>query len=120
MPHGMSSSPLYYRLFSAMAFALAEAKLVATFLVTLTYGVYLVSTGLCARALLSAEKGRPLRWTLIVLVAVIFVLSTIDVSLSFSEVMRVFAYYKGPNSANEEFENLSSWVNIMEVRVQSY
>lgn len=100
------------------AFPVDEAHIVALFMEAVTYGVYLVTLGMCLRALFWGNTGRKKRynWPLIVVALLMFVFSTFDVALGLRHNLDAFIYYKGPGGPIEEFKDISYWVNVMKVR----
>ncbi|GJF00792.1 hypothetical protein PsYK624_170930 [Phanerochaete sordida] len=101
---------------AAMAtFPVAEAQIVALFMEAIAYGIYLVTLGLCARALFwgrAAARGRH-HWPLIAVALAMFVFATLDVAFGLRHVLDAFIFYRGPGGPDAEFENISYWVNVM-------
>ena len=97
-------------------FPLAEAQIVSLFLVSITYGIYTVTAGLCARVLICGEIGRRLRVRLIVVAATMLVLTTLGEALCFYDVMRAFILNPGSGSPEEKLEELSDWGSVLKVR----
>ena len=98
-------------------FSLAEAQLVTLGMVSITYGIYLVSTGFCTYVLSRTEAGKRVRyhWQIAV-VTVMFVLITMDVTLKFCQILEAFVWYKGTMTIEEYVEDSWPWMATVEVR----
>ena len=99
-------------------FPVDEAQLVTLFMQCIAYGIYLVTLGLCIRALFWGSTGKKDRynWPLIVVAGFMFVFATLDVAFGLRHNLDAFIFYKGTGGANAEFEDISYWVNVMKVR----
>jgi hypothetical protein len=68
-----------------MSLSLSEAQLLGNWFETLTYGMYFVTCGLCARKLLCIGPGdrcrrpREIRWFILSVGITLFVVATFDV-----------------------------------------
>ena len=104
---------------AAARFPVDEAQIVALFMEAVAYGVYLVTLGLCVRALFWGRAGRKERinWPLVVVAALMAVFATLDVAFGLRHNLDAFIFYKGPGGADAEFEDISYWVNVMKVRL---
>lgn len=100
------------------AFEVAEAQIVALFMESITYGMYLVTLVICARALFFDAQGikRILNWPMIVVMTLMAIFATLDVALGLRHNLEAFIYYSGPGGPEAEFDNISYWVNVMKVR----
>lgn len=101
------------------AFPVAEAQIVALFMEAVAYGVYLVTAGLCARALLGGhrrQRGARRRWPLAAVAGAMALFATLDVAFGLRHNLDAFVFYSGPGGADAEFEDISYWVNVMKVR----
>lgn len=101
-----------------MSFPVDEAQLVALFMEAIAYGVYLVTLGICARALFWDRLGlrRTVNWPMVVVVVLMAVFATIDVALGLRHNLDAFVFYHGPGGPDGEFDNISEWINVMKVR----
>lgn len=97
------------------AFEVAEAQIVALFMESITYGMYLVTLVICARALFFDAQGikRILNWPMIVVMTLMAIFATLDVALGLRHNLEAFIYYSGPGGPEAEFDNISYWVNVM-------
>jgi hypothetical protein len=102
-------------------FPVDEAQLVKLFMTSVTYGIYLVTLGMCIRALFWEQSRRRTHhnWPFIVVTALMFVFATFDVSFALRHNMDAFIFYKGPGGPNAEFEDISNIVNVMTVSARS-
>jgi hypothetical protein len=101
------------------SFPVDEAQLIKVFMEAVAYGVYLVTVGMCVRALFWENIGRRrerLNWPLIVVAALMCTFATMDVSFGLRHNLDAFIFYKGSGGPNAEFEDISYWVNVMIVR----
>ncbi|KAJ7218211.1 hypothetical protein C8J57DRAFT_1732296 [Mycena rebaudengoi] len=94
--------------------SLAEAKLLATFISCLLYGVYLVTLGMTVRVLVTNESGKwrtrsELNWIAIAVCAMLFTNATVNIVLTMVQVMYAFVGYTGPGGATRIFLRGSSW-----------
>ena len=105
---------------TTMSFPVAEAQLVALFMEAVTYGIYVVTFALCARALFWDRQGlknrRAINWPMVVVMVLMSIFATLDVALGLRHNLDAFIFYTGPGGAAAEFDNISYWVNVMKVR----
>ncbi len=101
-----------------MSFPAAEAQVVALFMESIAYGVYVVTLGIACRVLFFDNQGMKKRvnWSMVVVVALMAIFSTLDVSLGLRHNLDAFIFYKGPGGPDAEFDNISYWVNVMKVK----
>ena len=101
-----------------MSFPVAEAQLVALFMEAVTYGIYVVTFAMCARALFWDKQGlkKRINWPMVVVMALMAIFATLDLALGLRHNLNAFIYYTGPGGAAAEFDNISYWVNVMKVR----
>jgi Kef-type K+ transport system membrane component KefB len=99
------------------SFPVDEAQLVALFMEAVAYGIYLVTLGMCLRALFWGSTGKKERynWPLIIVVGLMFVFCTLDVAIGLRHTLDAFIFYKGPGGANAEFADISYWISVMKV-----
>lgn len=103
-----------------MVLSFPAAELIGNFVACILYGVYLVTSGLAGRALLTTERGRirrrsEIKWVNLV-VAVVFLLNgTFDLILSLSLTFRAFVLYTGPGGAEHVFLDAANWQNLAKV-----
>ena len=103
----------------AQSFPVAEAQIVALFMEAVAYGIYLVTLGLCARALAwgrAGERRARFNWPLVAVALAMFVFATLDVAFGLRHVLDAFIFYHGSGGPDAEFEDISYWVNVMKVR----
>ena len=103
---------------AADTFPVDEAQIVALFMESVAYGIYLVTLGLCIRALFWGSTGKKDRynWPLIVVAGLMCIFATLDTAFGLRHNLDAFIFYKGSGGANAEFEDISYWVNVMKVR----
>ncbi|KAM5545449.1 hypothetical protein V8D89_000487 [Ganoderma adspersum] len=95
-------------------FPIDVAQIVALFLESLFYGLYLVSFGMCMYTMLtSSQPRRGQRSMFLVVALLLFVFATLDVALLLRHVLDAFIWYQGPGGALAEFSDISYWVNVM-------
>ena len=107
---------------SATRFPVDEAQLVALFMESIAYGVYLVTLGICVRVLLwgrvvGSRMRRTINWPMVAVVALMAVFATLDVALGLRHNLEAFILYSGPGGPDAEFDDISNWVNVMKVTV---
>jgi hypothetical protein len=100
------------------AFPLAEAQLVALFMECIVYGIYLVTLCTTARVLLWDSVGRreKLNLPMVTVMCLMATFATVDVAMGLKHNLDAFMKFKGHGGANEEFAEMSYWVNVMKVR----
>jgi hypothetical protein len=107
---------------SAEQFPITAAQLAGNFCETLFYGMYLVTCIFCARSLLFTGSGHEerwlrvdeIRWMMVVIASVLFVICTFDVAIGLLHNFRAFVQ---SDNAEKEFLNLGDWINITRVRI---
>jgi len=101
-------------------FPVTEAQIVALFMESVFYGIYLVSLFYCMRALLWSQVNRKMKndinWPMLVVTLLLATFATLDVAFGLRHVLDAFIFYKGPGGAATELEDISYWVNVMKVR----
>lgn len=104
-------------LYSCMmaGFAMAQAQLAALFMQSIAYGVHMVTFAACMYSWFRRPSGSrsSIRW--MVVAVAFFVIGTCDVSFNLYHNILAFIDYKGRGGANEEFQDASSWVNVLRV-----
>ena len=100
------------------AFPVDEAEIVAMFAGCVSYGIYLVTFGMCIHALFWGPTGRKERynWSLVAVAAGMFIFATLDIAFALRHNLDAFIFYQGPGGPTAEFEDISDWVNVMKVR----
>ncbi|EJF60321.1 hypothetical protein DICSQDRAFT_171278 [Dichomitus squalens LYAD-421 SS1] len=95
-------------------FPIDVAQIVALFLESMFYGLYLVSFGMCMYTMLLKSRSRHRQRTVFLVVALLlFIFATLDVALLLRHVLDAFVWYHGPGGAIGEFSDISYWVNAM-------
>ncbi|KAF9255671.1 hypothetical protein L218DRAFT_1008306 [Marasmius fiardii PR-910] len=82
----------------AVTFEITAAQIVALFMESILYGIYLI------------EKQY---WILLVFALLLGLVATNDVAFGLRHSLDAFAYYKGPGGAVEELQDISYWVSVM-------
>lgn len=102
-------------------FPVAEAQIVALFMECIVYGIYLVTLWITARALFFDAAGdrKKANWPMVAVMALMAVFATLDVSLGLKHNLDAFIFSSGPSGPQpeQEFRNISYWVNVMKVRL---
>ena len=96
-----------------------EAQLISLVLESITYGVFLVTFGMCVRELFvgrTTGKRLTYNWPLIAVAALMFILETMNIVCSIKFNHDAFIRYKGPGGASAVFHKISYTVNVMKVR----
>lgn len=92
------------------SFAVDEAQLVALFLESLFYGIYLVTLFVCVRVLFWDSQGKGFKkkvnWSLVVVALLMAVFSTLDVTLGLKHACDAFIFFQGPGGPNGEFADI--------------
>jgi hypothetical protein len=101
-------------------FPITEAQIVALFMESVFWGIYLVTFFLSLRSLLftnNFERRRfsTINWPMVVVVFAMCSFATLDVAVGLLHNIQAFVLYKGAGGAAEEFSNISDWVNITKV-----
>ena len=101
------------------SFPVTEAQIVALFMECIVYGIYLVTIWITARALFFDALGerKKVNWPMVAVMSLMAVFATLDVALGLKHNLDAFIFYTGPGGPQEEFENISYWVNVMKVCV---
>ncbi|KAJ6474927.1 hypothetical protein C8R45DRAFT_751870, partial [Mycena sanguinolenta] len=103
-------------------FPITEAQLTGHYFETLGYGIYLTTCCLCAQTLFwipqpgGGERLRrrsEIRWLLVSVFLVLFVVSTFDDIIGLVHMILAFAKYNGPGGATGELTNIHEWINIV-------
>ena len=94
-----------------------EAQLVSMYMEAIAYGIYVVTFGMCMRALLWSRDGTKKlhNWPMIVFTMTMFIFATLDIAVALRHNLDAFISYKGPGGAQAEFEDISNWVNVVQV-----
>ncbi|KAJ7887345.1 hypothetical protein B0H14DRAFT_2696261, partial [Mycena olivaceomarginata] len=101
-----------------MSLSLSEAQLLGNWFETLTYGMYFVTCGFCARKLLCIgpeDRGRrpsEIRWFILSVGITLFVVATFDVVIGLLHNLQAFAFYTGGGGAAKELSDISGWINV--------
>ncbi|KIP07584.1 hypothetical protein PHLGIDRAFT_412628 [Phlebiopsis gigantea 11061_1 CR5-6] len=95
------------------------AQLVALFMESIFYGLYLVTFGMCMYIMLvRGRSGARQRGVFIAVAVSMFVVATLDVVLLLVHILYAFVWYHGPGSAIGEFLDISVWINA--IRLVTY
>lgn len=100
-------------------FQLPEAQIVGLFMECVAYGMFLVTFGLCMRALLcrreqlAPKAAKDINWGMLIVALLMFLFASFDVAFGLRHNLDAFVYYSGPGGAAEEFKDIGYWVNVM-------
>lgn len=96
-----------------------EAQLISLALESMSYGVFLVTFGMCIKELLLSRSSTLVReaynWPLIAVASLMFVLATMNITSSITLNHDAFVRYKGPGGASAIFNEISYTPNVMKV-----
>ncbi|THG98149.1 hypothetical protein EW026_g4000 [Hermanssonia centrifuga] len=104
---------------SDAAFPITVAQIVALFMESIFYGIYLVTLGHCLKALLCKKdkfifkSRREIKWIMVIVAFLMATFATLDVAFGLRHNLDAFIYYTGPGGATAEFGNITYWVNVM-------
>ncbi|KAF7358615.1 Carboxylic ester hydrolase [Mycena sanguinolenta] len=98
--------------------SLPTAELVAIFIGSVLYGIYLVTLGITTRVLLTKETGHwrtrsEVNWIAVSFCGMLFVNSTLDLSLGMYQIVDAFVLYTGPGGPLDVFMHGSSWQTVI-------
>lgn len=96
--------------------SLAECQLVAVFMTSVAYGIYLVTLGMCLQTLFwpqSAERRVKMNRPLAVAMVLMAIFATLEAAFTLRFAMDGFIYKNGPGGPEAVFRNVSAWVNVM-------
>ncbi|KAF8168632.1 hypothetical protein K438DRAFT_1983774 [Mycena galopus ATCC 62051] len=102
-----------------MSLSLSEAQLLGNWFETLTYGMYFVTCGFCARRLLCIgpedrwRRPSEIRWFNLSVSITLFVVATFDVVVDWasSQLASICILY-GWRGAAQELSDISGWINV--------
>ncbi|EKM60639.1 uncharacterized protein PHACADRAFT_246673 [Phanerochaete carnosa HHB-10118-sp] len=86
---------------------------------SVAYGIFLVTFGLCVKALLCVRDQlvlKPLKdvnWGMFCVAVLMLIFATFDVAFGLRHNLDAFIFYTGPGGPTAEFQDLRSWINIM-------
>ncbi|KAI0060403.1 hypothetical protein BV25DRAFT_1827890 [Artomyces pyxidatus] len=89
------------------------AIIIALFMESVFYGLYLVTFGICMRVLLFKKSATARRPTLIAVALLLFIIATMNIAFSLRHVLDAFVWYKGPGGAEAQLYDISNPVNAM-------
>ncbi|KAJ7205008.1 hypothetical protein GGX14DRAFT_543993 [Mycena pura] len=99
-------------------FPLTEAQIIGNWFETLAYGIYFVTCGFCARALLVIgsegrwRKPNEVNWFMLSVAILLFVVGTFDVIIGLVHNLQAFVFFKGAGGAAQELMNISNWIDV--------
>jgi hypothetical protein len=101
-------------------FGISAAQIVGLWMETLFMGFYLVTCGFALRAFLWHDDGRfkrrsEINWISFITAICLCIVAVFDVALGLLHNIQAFIFYTGPGGSDEEFTNISDWVNVMKV-----
>jgi len=98
-------------------FPLNTAQIVALFVESVFYGMFLITFFHCLRVLLwedgHIKSWRRLHWKMVIASLLMFSFASLDVAFGLRHNIEAFIYFQG--GAIEDFEKLSYWVNVMKM-----
>ncbi|KAK6980989.1 carboxylic ester hydrolase [Favolaschia claudopus] len=97
--------------------SLPAAELIQEVFSCVLYGIYLVTLGMAGRILLTTESGRwrrasEIRWVLVAVSVLLFVNTTLDLTMATITLMQAFILYTGPGGPTHVFEHSSGYQTI--------
>jgi hypothetical protein len=96
-----------------------EGQLLALFVEAIFYGIYLVSFGTCILKILRLRPGHMsagrIHWPFVVATIILFIPSTLDISLGVVRVLDPRFFHSNPATARLKRD----WVNAAKVRVRT-
>lgn len=103
------------------SFPVAEAQLVSLFTEAVSYGIYLVTFGMCMNSLFFGRSSRRnnRNWPMIIVALTMFIFATFTAALGLKFCLDAFIFYQGPGGPQAVFFRISYWVNVMKVVVTS-
>jgi hypothetical protein len=73
-----------------------------------------VSFAACIQALIFArDPNAGVNKTMLIVVTFMCLFATLDIAFGLRHVLDAFIWYRGPGGAEEDFEDISNWVNVM-------
>jgi len=97
-------------------FPVNEAQIVALFMESVAYGVYMVTFAFAVRILFFTKRFKwssVNNWALASATLALAIFATLDVALGLRHCLDAFIFYQGPGGSNAEFADISYWVNVM-------
>ncbi|RPD79531.1 hypothetical protein L226DRAFT_567624 [Lentinus tigrinus ALCF2SS1-7] len=103
---------------SSSAFPINTAQLVGVYMQGIFYGIDLITVAYGLRVLLWTRdwhfKGRTrISWIMVGTTIAMFTIATLEMALGLLHNLQAFIYYTGPGGAIAEFDDISSWVNVV-------
>ncbi|KAJ6540886.1 hypothetical protein DFH09DRAFT_1282993 [Mycena vulgaris] len=101
-----------------MSLPLTEAQLLGNWFETLTYGMYFITCGFCARTFLCIgpddrwRKPSEIRGFILSVYIALFVGATFDVVIGLLHNLHAFVFYTGGGGAAQVLVDISNWINI--------
>ncbi|KAF7296949.1 Carboxylic ester hydrolase [Mycena indigotica] len=97
--------------------SLPAAHLLAVYIATFMYGIYVVTLGMAGRALLTLPSGewrtrRDINWIILAVFCALFINDTLDTVLALLEAMDAFAIYSGPGGPTHVFSHGSGFMTL--------
>jgi hypothetical protein len=97
--------------------SLLVVELCAVFLSSMLYGIYLVTLGIAARVLFTAEhRIHPsINWKTVGVSVLLFANATLHLVLAIHTSIRAFILYTGPGGPEAIYKSASQWENYVRV-----
>ncbi|KAK6991905.1 carboxylic ester hydrolase [Favolaschia claudopus] len=97
--------------------SLPAAELIQEVFSCVLYGIYLVTLGMAGRILFTTESGRwrrasKIRWVLVAVSILLFVNTTLDLTMATITLMQAFILYTGPGGPTHVFEHSSGYQTV--------
>ncbi|KAJ7183459.1 hypothetical protein C8R46DRAFT_984653 [Mycena filopes] len=99
-------------------FPITEAQIVASFMESVFWGIYLITFFLCIRSLLfrpdfGLKRLSDLNWPMLLVALAMCCFATLDVAVGLMHNIQAFILYRGAGGAADVFSDISNWVNVV-------
>jgi uncharacterized membrane protein len=104
-----------------MELRVTAAELIALFLQSLLYSLFVITFGFCMRALLLSPTTQQLKsknainWMMLSIALILAFFATFNIALEFQHCLDAFVYYEGSASDGVQFGS-PHWLSVMQVR----
>ncbi|KAF9531388.1 hypothetical protein CPB83DRAFT_848945 [Crepidotus variabilis] len=98
------------------SFPVTEARLTAVFLEAICFGVLVVNFGFCLHALFhhggQSRRFSEVNWLMVLVTTSSLIIGAFNLSIGFYHNLRIFVLLQGKKDPEEEFSNISDWINV--------
>ncbi|KAJ7036754.1 hypothetical protein C8F04DRAFT_1394021 [Mycena alexandri] len=99
-------------------FPITEAQIVASFMESVFWGIYLITFFLCMRVLVfrpdfGLKRLSELNWPMLLVALAMCSFATLDVAVGLMHNIQAFVLYRGAKGAVGVFSDISNWVNVV-------